>query len=143
MTAKSPAASSGQPVPQEFIVKRDGDRPLSFSGFCLADASMPSRYLDGIYRGAVYKTVGGKFITRMSRTEGGGVAMMMTLSAATRFDELIDEEAPTDKPRQRTGVFDKAGVFDTLEAALGWFRPGRLTDDIRKQLGLDEPVRID
>jgi hypothetical protein len=144
MKASNEAAGSGRASsPQEFTVQRDGGRPFAFSGFCLAEAAMPGRFLDGVYRAAVYKTVGGKFITRLSKHDDQVVAAMMGMSPNVTFADLIDEDAPADKPKERTGVFAKAGVFDTLDAALGWFRPGRLTDSIRKQLGLDEPIRID
>jgi len=30
-----------------------------------------------------------------------------------------------------------------MALTMAWFRPGPLTDSIRKQLGLDDPIRID
>jgi hypothetical protein len=51
-----------------------------------------------------------------------------------------DDDKPAPVDRSKT---NKAEVFETIEDAIGWFKPGRLTDSIRKQLGLDEPIRID
>jgi hypothetical protein len=40
-------------------------------------------------------------------------------------------------------VFNKAAVHDTFARAMDWLRPGRITHAIRRQLGLDNPLRIE
>jgi hypothetical protein len=68
---------------------------------------------------------------------------VLSMVPGSILSDLIDEDAQAGKSKERIGSFHKAAVFDTLDAALAWFRPGKLTDSIRRQLGLDEPIRID
>ena len=75
---------------------------------------------------ALYRTRGGKFVAALSKER-----ILKTIL------DLEDVESP------RNGEFDKAQVFDNFDEAVAWFRPGRLTDALRKQLGLDEPERIE
>jgi hypothetical protein len=147
MTASNAAADSGRPSfhssasptaeIREFEVKRDGARPYAFRGIILAEASK-----DGLafqrYRAAVYQTVGGKFITTMTKED---LAAKLSAAAAVQSDELLGISAT--KPKATTGQVHKADVFASLEEAMAWFRPGPLTDSIRKQLGLDDPIRIE
>jgi hypothetical protein len=113
---------AANPEFKEFLVKRDKDRPFIFEGVRLAYVR-ESSFLVGpaLIEAAVYRTRGGKYITALSK------------------NALVDPETVLG---QSSGGYSKAAVHDTFEEAMGWFRPGRLTDAIRKQLGLDEPLRI-
>jgi hypothetical protein len=124
-------ASEKQTEFKEFIVKRDKDGPFTFAGIQLAKASRKGSLLalSETLEAAVYKTRGGKFITSLSKTNQGGLQSM--------FASVEDSAGPD------TSGYNKAAVHDTFEEAMAWFRPGRLTDDIRQQLGLDKPVRIE
>jgi hypothetical protein len=124
--ADSGQASSSNSQPSEFIVKRDKARPYSFAGVCLAWATQPAG-LGSVFelRAAVYRTVGGRFICTLSR-----VAVVQNALAGK-------------SPAQDAAEFDKADVFTSLDDAMTFFRPGPLTDTIRKALGLDDPIRID
>jgi hypothetical protein len=123
-------ASESQPEFQEFIVKRDKGGPFAFAGVQLAKASRQTSgvVMSDILEAAVYKTRGGKFITSLSKI----VANPFTNLFATAED-IAGPDAG----------YHKAAVHDTFDAAMAWFRPGRLTDEIRRQLGLDKPVRIE
>jgi hypothetical protein len=113
---------------KEYLVKRDKDRPLSFEGQRLAHATDDGLALAVSFariEGAVYRTRGGKFITSLSK-----------YSPLEAVSVLADTERPSSRG------YNKAAVHDTFEEAMGWFRPGRITDEIRRQLGLDEPLRI-
>ena len=107
----------------EIIVKRDGNRPLSFAGKALASVTMDSDLGASSITAALYRTRGGKFVSSLSKTNAPERRLILEVAAV--------------------GEFHKAQVFDGLEEAAAWFRPGRLTDALRKQLGLDEPERID
>ena len=61
----------------------------------------------------------------------GGCIATMARKRESGYKQLRGEE------------FNNAQVFDTLDDAVAWFRPGRLTDALREQLGLDEPERIE
>lgn len=111
----------------ETIVKRDGNRPISFSGQTLAKVFAPTPALGWSITAALYRTRGGKFVAALSKANG----------FLTVIDALQDPE------QSRGGEFNKAQVFDNFDDAVAWFRPGRLTDALRKQLGLDEPERIE
>ncbi len=112
---------------QEIVVKRDGNRPISFSGQALAKVSMSGGIIGWSISAALYKTRGGKFVAALSKAN--------TYMAVTQGIQ--------DPETAHSGEFNKAQVFDTFEGAVAWFRPGRLTDALRKQLGLDEPERIE
>jgi hypothetical protein len=86
---------------------------------------------------AVYRTRGGKFVTTLSKYRDDPFAKAVAALAVSPFES--DESEPG---RPTTG-YNKAGVHDSIEAAMDWFKPGRLTDEIRRKLGLDEPVRIE
>jgi hypothetical protein len=113
---------------KEYLVKRDKDRPLSFEGQRLAHASdngVNAMAALARIEGAVYRTRGGKYITSLSKT-----SLLETISV------LTPEVA-------RPSGYNKAAVHDSFEEAMGWFKPGRITDEIRRQLGLDKPLRIE
>lgn len=137
MTAQSKGTGSGPSSPpetefQEFVIPRDKDRPLSFAGMVLAKATRGGNPIVGmeILEAALYRTRGGKFITSLRKY----AEPALDLSAL--MNPLGDEESP------KSG-FNKAAVHDTFESAMAWFRPGRLTDELRRQLGLDKPERIE
>jgi hypothetical protein len=144
MTTPSQGASSGpavdtqsEPEFKEYLVKRDKEGPLSFLGVQLAKATrqssglMQAMMMVETLEAALYKTRGGKFITSLSKTRHQN-------AFASMVGTNVEDEAGPDK----SGYY-KAGVHDTFESAMEWFRPGRLTDEIRRQLGLDQPVRIE
>lgn len=113
---------------QEIVVKRDGNRPISFAGQTLAKVSTNGAAVSGwSISAALYKTRGGKFVSALSK--------------ANAYIALV--EGIQDPETAHSGEFNKAQVFDTFDEAVAWFRPGRLTDALRKQLGLDEPERIE
>jgi hypothetical protein len=122
------APSESFPVEyQEIVVKRDGNRPISFSGQTLAKVSMSGGITGWSISAALYKTRGGKFVSALSK--------------ANAF--IAVTQGIQDPETAHSGEFNKAQVFDIFEEAVAWFRPGRLTDALRKQLGLDEPERIE
>jgi hypothetical protein len=127
--AKGASGSSGSPPAEylEIVVKRDGNRPISFAGEMLAKVSMKANITGWSISAALYKTRGGKFVAALSKVNDYIATLQMIQDPET---------APS-------GEFNKAQVFDSFDDAVAWFRPGRLTDALRKQLGLDEPERID
>lgn len=143
MTETSQGAGSGpdsstQAEFKEYVVSRDSEGPYSFAGVQLAKASRESGGVLGgdvvVLEAAVYKTRGGKFITSLSKkTRPSGVMRLSALMSVGTDDEDHDG----------TSAYRKAAVHGSFEDAVLWFKPGRLTDEIRKQLGLDKPVRIE
>lgn len=126
------------PRVKEYVVQRDGLRPFSFAGVMLAQASTQNLAQD-VVTTAVYRTTGGKFISTFSRKNAVDLSKLSDLANVGREADPDDyKAAPLDRSKT-----NKAEVFETLEDAAAWFKPGRLTDSIRKQLGLDEPIRID
>jgi hypothetical protein len=115
-------ANPANPEFQEYLVKRDKAQPFEFAGVRLAHASDRGfgGMLGHVVVGAVYRTRGGKYITSLSKSS---------------YLEMMNAE--------QASVYNKAEVHDTFEAAMDWFRPGRVTDEIRNQLGLDKPLRIE
>lgn len=139
MTTQSQEAGSGpfskpQSEIQEFLIKRDKDGPLSFAGVVLAKATRQagSVILGQVLEAAVYRTRGGKFITSLSKKIASSSLAALAESFAT-----VEQQAGPDSG------YNKAAVHDTFEAAMDWFKPGRLTDEIRRQLGLDQPMRVE
>lgn len=114
---------------KEYVVRRDNDRPFSFSGVVLASATMKSGVGLGTIAARLYKTKGGKYVASLVKDDGG-------------LGALVEAFNPEVAATNRNG-YSKAQVFDVFEEAIAWFRPGRLTDQLRKQLGLDEPIRIE
>jgi hypothetical protein len=112
---------------QEVVVKRDGNRPISFAGQALAKVSMGAGITGWSISAALYRTRGGKFVSALSKAN----------AIIAAIHGLEDPETA------QSGEFHKAQVFDNFDEAVAWFRPGRLTDALRKQLGLDEPERIE
>ncbi len=142
MTDSSQGGGSGpdsttQPAFKEYVVKRDSDGPLTFAGVQLAKASRETNGLGLIHvetlEAGVYRTRGGKFITSLSKTTRSGFASLAALGRSVE-----EEDAPDVRSNYR-----KAAVHQSFEDAVRWFKPGRLTDEIREQLGLDKPVRIE
>lgn len=144
--AASGAASSGVPHinssdVQEYIVKRDNERPWSFAGVCLAKQRITS-VLSETVCAAVYRTVAGKFIVTLSKDS----PLERLANAGLQIQAVFDQYAvntPVGDRKQSNDVYNKAALFDSIEDALAWFKPGRLTDALRKELGQDEPIRID
>lgn len=136
--ADSGPDSSTQSDFKEYVVKRDNDGPYSFAGVLLAKASRQSGA--GVIgmgstvelEAAVYRTRGGKFITSLSKKTTSAIKLSALLSIGD------DDDDPS-----VNSAYRKAAVHDSFEEAVCWFRPGKLTDEIRRQLGLDKPVRIE
>ena len=124
------AAPISQPEFKEYVVLRDNERPFSFVGAQLARASRESGMFVNFeaLEAAIYKTRAGKFITSLTKTKENLVKGIF----GTDGDEV----------GQASG-YHKAALHDTFEEAVAWFRPGRLTDEIRRQLGLDEAIHIE
>lgn len=116
-----PAGSSSVEF-QDVIVKRDGNRPISFSGQILAKVSSSDGLAGWSISAVLYKARGGKFVSALSKSN--------FLVAVTR---RIQDLETADR-----GELNTAQVFDTLDSAVAWFRPGSVSDALRKQLGLDE-----
>lgn len=142
-----PASTSTEESFKEFVVKRDGAPPLSFAGIVLAEATSRARTLIAMdtgptLRATMYRTRGGKFITSLVKAPGESFSnlargrKLFDVEDAQEVGNLGRGQLPTDR-------YSKAAVHDTFEDAVAWFRPGRLTDEIRKQLGLDKPERIE
>lgn len=123
----SALSESTPPEYKEIVVKRDGNRPISFSGEVLAEVSMGGGLSGWSIRGALYKTRGGKFVSALSKANG----------------YIALAQGMQDPETAHSGEFNKAQVFDSFDEAVAWFRPGRVTDLLRKKLGLDEPERIE
>jgi hypothetical protein len=139
----------------EYVVRRDNDVSLSFAGIQLAMAYRETDNVDEIItlEAAFYKTRGGKFITTLSKTVADPFADDEDECDCECHDYEDDEEecgfdcncecdCEDDSAEWNSG-YHKAAVHDTFEEAVQWFRPGRLTDEIRRQLGLDKPIRIE
>jgi hypothetical protein len=128
MSIQIPAPADGSSAEfQEVVVKRDGNRPISFSGRTLAKVSSSAGLTGWSISAALYKTRGGKFVSALSKSN-----ILLEVTQGIQDPETA-----------HSGEFNKAQVFDTFESAVAWFRPGRVTDALRKQLGLDEPERIE
>jgi hypothetical protein len=126
------------PRVKEYVVQRDGLRPFSFAGVMIAQSSTQNVAQDTV-TAAVYRTSGGKFISTFTRKNAMDLSKVSDLAnIGQEADPDDDKPAPVDRSKT-----NKAEVFETIEDAAGWFKPGRLTESIRKQLGLDEPIRIE
>lgn len=126
---------------KEYVVRRDGSRPLSFAGVRIAYAKTQSIHRL-TFEAAVYRTVGGKFIATFVRDEGESLVSLASLLDVRGGEIAPDEQSNLGAPPASRSL-NKAAVFENVEDAGGWFRPGKLTDSIRKQLGLDDPIRIE
>jgi hypothetical protein len=132
-TSESGASAPSGTSPSDFseiTVKRDGERPLGFSGKTLAKVSMQFGIaMDAAtMTAAVYVTSGGKYISALSKVKTGIIPQI--LHEFTTEDSLVNQT-------------HKAQVSSTLEEAAAWFKPGRLTDALWDKLGMNEPVRIE
>ena len=125
------AATNSSSEPAEILLKRDGDRPLSFRGDTLGkvclELGMPG--MSNTMCAAIYRTQGGKHVAQLTRRPGGLLNMAIALS--------------DDGQTKHDGIFDKVFVCNTFQEAIGWFRPGKVTDALREKLGLNEPERIE
>ena len=149
VSVKNDSVSSAEFHPSEFveyIVRRDNDVALSFAGIRLARAVRETDNVDSIVtlEATVYRTRGGKYITTLSKTIEDPFA---DDEAEDECDDDCDCECHCEDdeahPVEWDSGYHKAAVHDTFEKAVQWFRPGRLTDEIRRQLGLDRPIRIE
>ena len=117
------------PEYERFTVNRDDDVPLEFDGEILAVVEEGEGGADVTNdtlvrtRAAIYRTKGGKFIAEFSRYVGRQVASWGR--------------------RGPPKLFDKAGVFNTLDEAVGFFRPGRLTNALLEDLGVKKTEFIE
>jgi hypothetical protein len=59
------------------------------------------------------------------------------------LDEMINGLERAAQPEDVTLPSGKAAVFDSLDDALGWFRPGKLTNELLKKLGRWDPEFIE
>ena len=118
----------------EYVVHRDRERPFSFAGVCLATESIVTMANERI-SACVYRTAAGKFVATFDRERA-------LVRPSEMIRPMVDQVDPSDTPEKYRAIH-KANVFETLDEALAWYRPGRLTDAIRKKLGLDDPIRID
>jgi hypothetical protein len=145
MTDTSQGAGSGSDSTtetelKEYMIPRDSEGPYSFAGVQLARAVRQTGgglagMLDvDVLEAAVYRTRGGKFITALSKTRKPALASQLA---------GLTMSAEEDDARDVKSTYRKAALHETFEDAVAWFKPGRLTDEIRKQLGLDKPVRIE
>lgn len=97
-----------------FTLSRGPDeRPLQFDGEVLAEVETPAGGAGGVLRAAIYRTKSGQHVAEFSRQTEGS---------------------------ERAG---KAAVFETLDEAVAWFRPGKLTVLLLKQLGRWQPESLD
>jgi hypothetical protein len=113
-----PSASAASPPSElkDFVVKRDGNRPISFTGEVLAKVEMASSGATTL-TAALYKARGGKFVATLAKRK------MFAPALELEGIESVSEE------------FDWARVFDNHDEALAWFRPEPLTGALRQQLG--------
>ena len=124
---------------KRFTIERDGNRPLQFNGIRCAVAEMSNIAMRQT-RIALYETKAGSFITEFKSVDAMRQVLDHTLTEA-----ISEMDQDPDSPRRKKGRPDihKAAVFDSREDALGWFRPGRLTNKLLEQLGLLEPEFIE
>jgi len=99
-----------------FRLFRDRGRPIEFTGKEVGAVELVD--LDGRARAAIYRTIGGKFVSEYAKWRG-------SRSSETR-------------------ISGKAEHFDTLEDAADWFRPGPLTVALLERIGhLLKPEQIE
>lgn len=58
----------------------------------------------------------------------------------TRRGTVVTEVSSADHTGQRAGIAD---VFGSLDDAIEWFRPGPLTTELLKKLGLERPQIVE
>jgi hypothetical protein len=103
LTGGASALSESVPVEyQEIVVKRDGNRPISFSGQTLAKVSMNGGLPGWSINAALYKTRGGKFVAALSKANA----------------YVAPAEGIQDPETAHSGEFNKAQVFDSFEGAV-------------------------
>jgi hypothetical protein len=129
-SSESGASAPSSAAFSEITVKRDGERPLVFSGKTLAKVSMQFGLAvvdPATMTAAVYVTPAGRYISTLSKIKNGIVTHLQEWNAE---NPVVNQTY-------------KAQVSSTLEEAVAWFKPGRLTDALRDKLGLNEPERIE
>lgn len=87
---------------------------------------------------ALYETRAGKFISEFKSIDESPLNPRLTGAMTEIFH---GPEAPPPK-NVRPDIY-KAAVFENWEKALGWFRPGRLTNKLLDKLGLMDPEFIE
>ena len=122
---------------KRFTIKRDADRPLQFDGKQCA-AVEASNIAMRRTRIALYETKAGRFISEFRSID----ALPFVPQISEALEELTQEPEPPPSKKGRPDIH-KAAVFDSRKNALGWFRPGRLTNQLLEKLGLMEPEFIE
>ena len=100
-----------KPPAKHYKLMRDDARPLEFDGWQVAVAEFQDT-IEKLARAAVYRTVGGKFVSEYSKSH--------------RFTD--GEKSWWQIERA------KVAYFDTLEDAAEWFRPGPITTALLAKL---------
>lgn len=128
------ADPSAEPECTEYLAHRDKEGPLSFAGILMAHARRQAGLLTTVetIEAKVYRTRGGSYVTSLAKYR-----------QTHALGGLMGEGSVEDVAGPDTFGYRKAAVHKTFDSAMDWFKPGRLTDEIRKQLGLDKPVRIE
>ena len=117
-------ANAGNPA-RRFKLARDRNRPLEFDGWMRAEIDEPTFSGQVLLRAAIYETLGGKFVTEMTRRE---------------------VRPPVDYgTAKRPFLFAKVAIFDSLDIAAMSFRTngGRLSERLLLQIGDVESEFID
>src|SRR5690606_26958463 len=94
--APEPVPKAGELVYAEHVIERDGERPFSFAGVVLGEATVSSMGLDST-TATVYKTKGGKFIAELQRSSPMDGVFDMRLHDA--LSDYNDDDIPRPKPR--------------------------------------------
>jgi hypothetical protein len=97
--------SAAPPTLQRYTLTRGGDERPLQFDGALVAESEAETSGSLVLRAAIYRAKDGRYVSEFSRRGEGAIAS------------------------------GKAGVFGTLDDALAWFRPGKLTTALRKQLG--------
>lgn len=120
------------PVYLQYTVSRgENIRPLQFEADLLgAVETGHGPQSSATYRAAIYKTRGGKYVAEFSTAK--------ILYAVDTVHTPVSERKPISVERD-----GKAEVFDSLDAACDWFRPGPLTTRLLKNLGKWGPEIIE
>jgi hypothetical protein len=114
---------------REFIVKRDGNRPLAFTGKLLARATSTPFMGYPYVEAKIYQTRAARFVASVSRAN----------PYLWQFEAFLPDNSPA---RSMVGG-DRAAVFATVDEALGWVAPSALAEALRDNLGLNDPERVD
>jgi len=102
---RRPPAQSPADSRRFTLARGPDERPLQFDGEILAEAESNSGSAS-VLRAAVYRSNRGQYIAEFSKRDQGSA-----------------------------GLTGKAAVFNELDSAIAWFRPGKLTTALLKKLG--------